>query len=109
MIVGRVVYRMGRRWSCLFVIVTATTESYTYGHTLSRHAALPILSPLARWRGELAFAEAPTGTATGSRTGTPVSSSANSSSSKAMAAKRSEGKRQALKVKTPSRQRLEIQ
>src|SRR5690606_21113611 len=57
---------------------------------------LPCRSPLSRWRGELAFAEAPTGTATGARTGTPVSSSANSNSSNAMASKRPEGKRQAL-------------
>src|SRR3546814_13975729 len=29
-------------WCTFFLNVTATTENYTYGHTLSRHDALPI-------------------------------------------------------------------
>src|SRR3546814_19401889 len=33
----------GCRWRCVFFLKdTATTESYTYGHTLSLHDALPI-------------------------------------------------------------------
>src|SRR3546814_18563215 len=33
---------MWKIFHCLFFIDTATTESYTYGHTLSLHDALPI-------------------------------------------------------------------
>src|SRR3546814_11844217 len=36
-----------------FCKVTATTECYPYGHTLSRHDALPILlAPARRWAAE---------------------------------------------------------
>src|SRR3546814_1498862 len=69
---------------------------------------LPRTSLLSRIRGTLAFAAAPAGTRPGARNGSPVSSSANSSVSTLIASKRYEGKRQALKSKPPSQQRLEV-